>query len=114
CSKNNGPDPNKQELVVVASATEIDKGDEVTFEVTAGDKAIDADIYINNTKTTSTAHTFNEAGAYQIVAKKEGYPESEAITLKVYQVDVYVAGVLKKGQKRTAVYWRNGKPVMLT
>lgn len=115
CSKNNGADPQKDKLVLTASATEIDKGETVTFEIMANGKAIDADIYIDNTKINGTTHTFKEAGTYQIVAKKEGYPGSEAITLKVYQVDVYVAGRgYNIGSSPIAKYWENGTAIPLT
>lgn len=114
CSKNNGADPQKDKLVLTASATEIDKGENVTFEVTANGKAIEADIYIENTKINGTTHTFEEAGTYQIVAKKSGYADSEVIDLKIYQVDVHVAGFEHNGSKYIATYWKNGKPVTLS
>lgn len=115
CSKNKVPAPPKGELVLTASATEIDKGELVTFEVTADDIAVDADIYIDNNKISGTNHTFNDAGTYTAVAKKDGYPESEAIALKAYHVDVYVAGYeYNNGLKPIAKYWENGKAVNLT
>lgn len=109
------PDPvdpivEKTALVLATSATEIDKGDTVTFDVTADDEAVDADIYINNDKINGTTHTFEEAGTYQVVAKKEGYIDSEAVDIISYQVDVYVAGFDIGG----AVYWKNGTIVPLS
>jgi len=120
CSKesepDNKPDPDpadQSELVLAASASEIDKGDAVTFEVTADGKTVDADIYIDNAKISGTNHTFEEAGTYQVVAKKEGYADSDAIAIKSYQVDVYVAGYKSTGSGTIAVYWKNGTVVPL-
>lgn len=122
CSKEEGPgqepDPTeKSELVLTASATEIDTGDEVTFEVIAEGKATDADIYIDNEKISGTSHTFDKAGTYQVVAKKEGYTDSESVqvTVKTPKMDVYIAGTGGKDHKEEhfARYWKNGVPVIL-
>lgn len=114
CTKEeDGPEPGpeeKSELVLTPSETEIDKGDTVTFEVTVDGKVIDSDIYINNDKISGASHVFEEAGIHQVIAKKEGYTDSEAIEIKSYQVDVYVAGHDFGG----AVYWKNGTIVTLT
>lgn len=122
CSKENEPgnEPNpteKSELVLTASATEIDKGENVTFEVIANGKAINADIYIDNTKINGTSHTFEEAGTYQVIAKKEGYSDSESmqITVKTPEMAVYIAGTGGSGhtEEHFARYWKNGVPVIL-
>lgn len=117
CSKDDGADTEpivKTALVLTASATEIDKGDEVTFEVTAGGEAVVADIYIDKAKISGASHTFEEAGTYQVVAKKEGYTDSETIDIKSYQVDVYVAGSKTVNNRSVAVYWKNGTEVILS
>src|SRR5690606_16780809 len=79
-----GPDPvKKAALVLTASVTEITVAQAVTFEVTADEKAIDADIYIDNTKIDGTTHTFEVTGTYTAVAKKEGYTDSEEVEIVV-------------------------------
>lgn len=101
CSKDDGggnepdpvdPDPtDKTELVLTASATEIDKGDTVTFEITADGKPIEADIYIDDNKIADASHTFDTAGTFQAIAKKEGYTDSKAVAIKVAAEKVKVA-----------------------
>lgn len=116
------PDPvdpivEKTALVLATSATEIDKGDTVTFDVTADGEAVDADIYINNDKINGITHTFEEAGTYTAVAKKDGYTDSEGQIIIVeeqqYQTDIYVAGYESSGYVLMPKYWKNGVPVDL-
>ena len=116
------PDPvdpivEKTALVLATSATEIDKGDTVTFDVTADGEAVDADIYINNDKISGKSHTFDEAGTYTAVAKKEGYTDSEDEIIIVeeqrYQTDIYVAGYESNGHVLMPKCWKNGVPVDL-
>lgn len=112
CTKEGGAEPGPEEqseLVLTPSETEIDKGDTVTFEVTAGGEAVDAEIYINGNKISGVSHIFDEVGIHQVIAKKEGYTNSEAMEIKSYQIDVYVAGYDLGG----AVYWKNGTIVPL-
>ncbi|WP_040491707.1 hypothetical protein [Xanthomarina gelatinilytica] len=78
----NEPDPTeKPEFLLTASAREIDKDDTVTFDVKAEGKVMDADIYIGKTKISGTSHTFEEAGTYKVIAKKEGYSDSEIMKM---------------------------------
>lgn len=88
CSKDDGADPGpdlvkKAALVLTTSATEITVAQAVTFEVTADGKAIDADIYVDNTKISGTTHTFEVTGTYTAIAKKEGYTDSKGVEVTV-------------------------------
>lgn len=123
CSKNDDPgiEPDtdeKLQLVIKASAMEVMEGEEVTFEVTADDETINADIYIDNDKISGASHTFDNAGTYAVIAKKEGYIDSKDISIIVkkqeYQIDVYVAGYDNIGGKTVAKYWKNGEPTTLS
>src|SRR5690606_30761833 len=87
-SPGEGPDPTdpieeKAQLLLTASAQEITVGQEVAFEVTAEGVSVGADIYINDTLISGTAHTFAEVGSFGAVAKKEGYLESEEVRIGV-------------------------------
>lgn len=99
CSKSEGEnkpdllDPKDTQLILSASATDIDAGEEVTFTVTAGGENIDADIYINNQKIAGVKHIFQAAGDYEVVAKKDNYRESDKVVVAVYVLDVYVSGL---------------------
>lgn len=83
CSKDDGsgrkPEPvDIGQLVLEATATDIDEGDEVTFKTTTADgNTIDADIYIDDTKINGTTHTFDKTGVYEVRARKDGYTQSE-------------------------------------
>lgn len=115
CEKKEGLSPvNPMELVLTASATDIDKGDEVTFKVTVDGEAVDAEIYINNSKISGITHAFEAGGTFQVIAKKEGYKDSKNIAIKAYTVDVYISGVGNIGRKRIAKYWKNGTPIELS
>ncbi|MBB4119839.1 hypothetical protein GGR32_002150 [Mesonia hippocampi] len=122
CTKEDGsdqePDPTeKSGLMLTASATEISMGDEVTFEVTLEGEATDADIYVDNEKISGTSYAFDETGSYQVMAKKEGYIDSDPVQIKVKmsKMDVYIAGTGGKDYKEEhfARYWKNGVPVIL-
>src|SRR5690606_6086185 len=115
CSKD---DPTghveKAQLVLTASAVEIEMGETVTFEVTADGTAVDADIYINDNRISGTTHTFEASNTYTVLAKKEGHPNSEAISIRSYKVDVHIAGTEYFESTGVAMYWKNGTPVELT
>lgn len=115
CSKDDdGLKQQKGQLELSASALETEVGETVSFEVTAnGTTVTDALIYVNgNLDGQSTS--FNEKGNYSIVAKKEGFLDSEPLNLSVYLNEVYVAGFESNGSKLVAKLWKNGVAQNLT
>ncbi len=122
CSKNgpgkDGPAEEKTQLILKASLTEINVGEEVSFEITAGEKAMDADIYINDKKIEGNKYIFEQKGNYKAIAKKEGYLESTFIELTVseaeYEVNIYVVGYERGSSGDVAKYWKNGVAQELT
>lgn len=88
CSKDdvpgNEPEPvNKLQLLLKASANDISEGDEVTFTITADEKVVDADIYIDDEKLIGTSYTFSKSGEYTAVAKKKDYKDSNTLKITV-------------------------------
>src|SRR5690606_40993789 len=57
---------------------------------------------------------FSEKGSYSIVAKKEGFQESEPLNLTVYLVETYVVGYEGNGSNEVAKLWKNGVAQNLT
>jgi hypothetical protein len=113
CSKNddNQSPTEKDQLELTVSKNEVVVNEEVTFTVTANGKTIaDAVLFINDEAVSGMKHTFTEAGTYTVIAKKEGYKESNPQTIIVKQADVYVAGY-SHGE---GTYWKNGEATTLT
>jgi plastocyanin len=70
-------------LSLSADKKEIKEGESVTFTVKVGDKAESgAEFYIGSDKI-SNPHTFDTEGEYKVVAKKEGFKDSNVVTVKV-------------------------------
>lgn len=111
---SNDSEIDKKQLLLIASSLEVEKGDEVTFVATANGEAVEADIYIAGTKIESVNHTFEDVGEYEVVAKKEGYTDSEKTIIKAYKIVVYVAGFEREDRIDIAKYWENDKVIALT
>ena len=121
CAKNSVPDeepvpvePTENgQLVLTASATDIDENEEVTFAVTVEGKPVEADVYVNNQKINSDKHVFTNAGDYEVIAKKNNYKDSDKIIIEVYKIDVYVSGTQNTTANITsttqALVWKNGE-----
>lgn len=74
---------NKKTLSLTASSNSVKEGESVTFTVKVGDKEeTGAEFYIGADKI-SSPHTFDTAGEYKVVAKKEGFKDSNVVTVKV-------------------------------
>ncbi|WP_417867876.1 hypothetical protein [Xanthomarina gelatinilytica] len=115
CSNDDdSPNTPKEQLVLSASTLEAEVGETVSFEVTAnGTTVTDAQIYVNGSLDSQNTN-FNEKGSYSIVAKKEGFQESEPLNLTVYLVETYVVGYEGNGSNEVAKLWKNGVAQNLT
>lgn len=78
-SDDGGSDPDPKELKLSADKTTIEEGDSVTFTVSESG----ADLYIEGTKVSGLTHTFDTKGDYKVQAKKEGFADSNVVTVKV-------------------------------
>lgn len=79
----NGGGDNTKQLVAKATPSTVEVNKEVTFSATSEGKAVDGvSFYVGETKL-DNPHKFTEAKEYKVVAKKEGFKDSAAITVKV-------------------------------
>jgi len=123
CDKNSAssdlePDRHPQ-LVLTASSSEVSEGDEITFSITADNKSVVADIYIDNEKIDGDKWTFEQAGSYKVIAKKSGYLDSENLQITVnesdvsHEVDIYVVGLhgmtIQEATSNHGEVWKNGE-----
>src|SRR5699024_2792508 len=97
CSKDDNKtlEQEQVQLILNASSTSIEVGKEVSFEVTAeGNPISGVQVWVDGTLISGPTHTFATIGIYQVIAKKEGYLDSDPLSLEVTesQPDVYVAG----------------------
>lgn len=101
------------QLVLIASATDIDENEEVTFTVMVDGKPIEADVYVNNEKINNNKHVFAKAGDYEVMAKKSNYKDSDKVVVEVYKMDIYVSGIqnvtANDASVTQAMLWKNGK-----
>lgn len=108
----------KPGLNLFASSTSVTVGGNVTFSVTSGEETLEADIYIDNQKISGSTYIFNNTGTFKVVAKLDGYADSDELSVTVrepqYKTDIYVAGTEVSGASQIAKYWENGSSVSLT
>lgn len=84
-SKNDDP---KQKDLVLSGKTDVKEGDAVTFTVKVGDKAeAGTDLYVAGEKV-SNPYTFTKKGEFKVQAKKNGFNDSNVLTVKVSEKDV--------------------------
>ena len=99
------PVGNETQLVLTASATETTTGEEIVFEVTVGGEAVsDATILVDGTAISGYSHVFETSGEYQVMAKKEGYKDSEAVEVLVKEELTRVKSYTANGQVTTFSY----------
>lgn len=86
CSKSDDS-PGQTEpaqLVLKASANTVLENEEVTFEITSeGQTIAGSTLYINNIEVSGLTHNFPDAGTYEAQAKKQGYRESNTVSIQV-------------------------------
>ena len=73
----------KPKLTLATSETILFKGESATFTITSGGQSIAADIYVNGSKITGTSYLFNNVGTFKVQAKRDGYVDSDEITITV-------------------------------
>ncbi|TDS51081.1 Omp28-related outer membrane protein [Myroides indicus] len=84
CSSSDDDTSPSNTLSLIANKTTILINEEVSFTVKGDDKNIeDASLYINNQIVEGLKHSFETTGEYKVVAKKEGYADSNIITIQV-------------------------------
>ncbi|MFD0700127.1 cupredoxin domain-containing protein [Myroides pelagicus] len=67
----------KDQVTFLPHLVEVETGTTVRFAVMLGKQAtVDFDLYVNQVKQDTTAYTFDKVGTYIVVAKKEGYKDS--------------------------------------
>ena len=73
-------------MTLVVDHDTISVGEAVAFTVTEGDQAVTgAELFMGDTKITSP-YTFTQAGEFTVIAKKQGYVDSNRVTIKVKEV----------------------------
>lgn len=101
CSSDDGgtPPPPDKVLTAKASPSTVEVNKEVTFSATSEGKAVDGvSFYLGETKL-NNPHKFDAKGTYKVVAKKEGFKESAAITVTVTEAGNPGDG--EDGEKKT-------------
>lgn len=74
-------------LVVVPTATEIEPGETVSFDVLFLGERVEADLFVRNKKINGTSYTFEEAGVYDVFALKEGMKNSDTLNILVGDIE---------------------------
>lgn len=78
----------KTALVAKASPSTVEINKDVKFSATADGKAVDGVKFYNEGKELTNPHKFAAAGEYKVIAKKNGFDDSAAITVKVTEEGV--------------------------
>ncbi|WP_060873987.1 hypothetical protein [Myroides odoratus] len=82
-SDDNGGDGGQKKDLVLSGKTDVKEGDAVTFTVKVGDKAeAGTDLYVAGEKV-SNPYTFAKVGEFKVQAKKNGFNDSNVLTVKV-------------------------------
>lgn len=90
CSSDDGggTPPKTSQLLAKASPSTVEVNKAVTFSATSDGKAVDGVKFYDGSTELKNPHTFTAKGEYKIVAKKQGFTDSPAITVTVKDVDV--------------------------
>lgn len=77
------PSDKTMKLAIVPSATEINAGDTIDFDIILLDEIVAADLMINDIKVPGTEFRFMEGGVYSVFAQMDGVENSDTITINV-------------------------------
>ncbi|SFI95320.1 hypothetical protein [Myroides guanonis] len=90
CSSDDGggTPPKTSQLLAKASPSTVEVNKAVTFSATSDGKAVDGVKFYDGSTELKNPHTFTAKGEYKIVAKKQGFTDSPAITVTVKDVVV--------------------------
>lgn len=75
----NGGGNDKETLILSADKTSVKVDETVTFTVSEKD----AELYVEGKKISSKSTKFDKEGSYKVVAKKNGFKDSNVVTIKV-------------------------------
>ncbi|WP_410879131.1 lipocalin family protein [Myroides sp. DW712] len=89
-SDDNSSEQQQKQTLVLASVngTDVTVNEEVTFVVTVGTEVVEGVQIEVNGKAVKNPHVFDEGGTYKVVAKKNGYNQSNEITITVSEVGI--------------------------
>ncbi|WP_158962075.1 Omp28-related outer membrane protein [Myroides fluvii] len=94
--KGQGGEKDKVKTLVLEALGELRvlENTAITFKVTGdGNTLADAMLYIDNQAITESTYTFTTEGTYAVMAKKEGYKDSNTVTIKVFKDEVPVVPI---------------------
>lgn len=76
-----------EKIILTVSSTKVSVGETVNFGVTVnGEPLLEASIFVDDEKLTGNSIDFAEPGKYKAYAKKEGYLNSDTLTITVKEV----------------------------
>lgn len=87
------------QLVVIPSATEVNVGDTVNFDILLIGEIVEAELYIRGVKMPGHKYVFDKRGIYTVYAKREGVKNSDTIEVIVgegfQKLDLSVVGYME-------------------
>lgn len=92
---NRKKDEGEKKLILqTESSTSVLENTPVLFKITEdGNILDDAQLFVNNEAILENPYTFTTEGSYVVIAKKEGYINSNSITIKVFKEEIPVIPV---------------------
>ncbi len=102
CSNDDSSGSQESKLLLKSDISEAKIGESVNFTVTVDGKAeSEAELYIDSNKITNP-YVFDTEGEFKVVAKKQGFIDSNSITIKVVS-DISVAKPLSLKADKTSI-----------
>ena len=88
---NGGKDKEKTLILQAEGDTRVLENTAVLFKVTGeGNTLADAKLFVNDAEISENPYTFTTEGTYTVMAKKEGYKNSNIVTIKVFKDEIPV------------------------